>query len=62
VVTSISAGENNTFRFKDFEGEAEKDFTPLSFSESGDITAPVILQDMDLISKPTVFHGTTIAG
>ena len=42
VVTSISAGENNTFRFKDFEGEAEKDFTPLSFSESGDITAPVI--------------------
>ena len=42
VVTSISAGENNTFRFKDFEGEAEKDFTPLSFSENGDITAPVI--------------------
>ncbi len=32
VVTSISAGENNTFRFKDFNGEAEMDFTPLSFS------------------------------
>ena len=42
VVTSISAGENNTFRFKDFNGEAEMDFTPLSFSENGDVTAPVI--------------------
>ena len=42
VVTSISAGENNTFRFKDFNGEVEMDFTPLSFSENGDVTAPVI--------------------
>ena len=42
VVTSISAGGNNTFRFKDFNGEAEMDFTPLSFSENGDVTAPVI--------------------
>ena len=42
VVTSISAGENNTFRFKDFNGEVEMDFSPLSFSENGDVTAPVI--------------------
>ena len=42
VVTSISAGKNNAFRFEDFEGEAEKDFIPLSFSENGNVTMSVI--------------------
>ena len=42
VVTSIIAGKNNAFRFEDFEGEAEKDFIPLSFSENGNVTTPVI--------------------
>ena len=42
VVTSISAGKNNAFRFEDFEGEAEKDFIPLSFSENGNVTTSVI--------------------
>ncbi|MCF8302453.1 MAG: M20/M25/M40 family metallo-hydrolase [Bacteroidales bacterium] len=42
VVTGVTAGEGNNFRFNDFNGELKKDFIPLSFSDNDTLTAGVV--------------------
>lgn len=42
VVTGVTAGEGNNFRFNDFKGELTKDFIPLSFSDNDTLTARVV--------------------
>ncbi len=39
VLSSIEAGENNTLQSGNFQAELGKDFTPLSFSENGKLSA-----------------------
>lgn len=41
VVTSVQPGAGNKFSFKGMKAEVSKDFTPLSFSESGELDAKI---------------------
>ena len=42
IVTDVQLGEKNKLSFEGFEGILKKDFTPLAFSSSGEISAPVV--------------------
>lgn len=42
IVTNIKTGDNNSLKFKNFEGELDKDFAPFSFSGNGLAEAEVL--------------------
>jgi len=42
VVTSIQTGENNKLSFHQFQGKVGEDFTPVSFSKDGILSAPAV--------------------
>lgn len=42
IVAGVETGKNNSLTFGDFSGMVKKDFIPVSFSESIELTAPVV--------------------
>lgn len=54
IVSDVKAGKNNSIKFNDNEPLSGTDFTPLSFSSSATVTAPVVFAgygfDLDLDS------------
>ncbi len=42
IITSVQPGENNRLAFDSFEGQLDKDFTPLAFSQNGSLSATVV--------------------
>jgi hypothetical protein len=42
IVTDVTAGNNNTLKFGDFQGTVNKDFMPVAYSSNGTITSNVV--------------------
>ncbi|NQU26902.1 MAG: M28 family peptidase [Candidatus Marinimicrobia bacterium] len=42
VITDVEAGQNNRLEFTGYSGTIAEDFTPLSFSASSELSAPVV--------------------
>ncbi|MEI6059830.1 MAG: M20/M25/M40 family metallo-hydrolase [Bacteroidota bacterium] len=67
IVADVKAGENNSISFDGFSAKPNVDFTPLSFSSSASVTAPVVFAgygfDLDLDSlKWSDYKGIDVKG
>jgi aminopeptidase YwaD len=67
IVADVKAGTNNSIAFGDFKGQQGVDFTPISFSSSATLTAPVVFAgygfDLDLDSlKWNDYKGIDVKG
>lgn len=67
IVADVKAGTNNSIAFGDFKAQQGVDFTPISFSSSATLTAPVVFAgygfDLDLDSlKWNDYKGIDVKG